>query len=363
VTRLISVRVGSVDLRSFATGAGLGVLKPSASTAGNLSGVSRTTLSGNQTVTVANTVIQDRDVTGKIDIRAANVTVTNCTMDSLVCTDVACSNALVQDCYIGPRSESNVNGSAVTGHDFTLKRCILEHHIDGVNVFNTAMPAPYNSGVIMYHNWIRNLAWWTASAGGIVHPTDDFSHNDGIQHQGGWNTKIVGNLIEGRFGRQYAHWQSTNYPTEPYTSVAVNSLGDGGPWYTLPDRGDGNEASGRYNTDSTTPKKTASLTAMLIGNNVGTSRYITLTDNWIYGGDFGVNLGGFALTGTDNLITALRNRFSRDQGNQSTGGDNTNTISGAGTGWAGSGLVVGGAGTSDKNYYEDNGNEINFRGD
>lgn len=340
-----------------------GTTKPSALTAGVIPNVPLTTLAGNQTITVAGTTLANRDITGKVDVRAANVTLRNCRADSLVATDSACSNLLAEDCSFYPRSESNANGSAVTGHDFTLRRCEVKWHIDGVNVFNTSATQPYSSNVVMHHTWIHDLAWWTASAGGIVHPSDDFSHNDGIQHQGGWDTEIIGCLIEGRFARQYAHWQSNTYPTEPYAPITLNSLPDGGPWYPLPDLGTGSESTGRYNTDSSSPKKTASLTGMLIGNNVGTSRRITFTDNWVYGGDFGVNLGGLALSGTEVLITALRNRFDRTQGTQGSGGDDTFTIAGAGSGWAGSGLVISGAGTADKNYYEDNGNEINFRGD
>jgi hypothetical protein len=333
-----------------------GTTKPSALTTGVIPNVTRTTLAGNQTITSAGTVLVNRDITGKVDIRAANVTLRNCTMDSLVCTDSACVNALIEDCTIAPRSESNTNGSAVTGHDFWLKRCLIEKHIDGVNVFNTSATQPYDSNVKIHHTLIRNLAWWTASAGGIVHPSDDFSHNDGIQHQGGWNTEIIGNLVEGKFARQYAHWQSTTYPTEPYSPITLNSLADGGPWYPLPDLTTGSESTGRYNTDSSSPKKTASLTCMLIGNNVGTSRYLTVSYNWFYGGDYGVNLGGFNQTGTDDLITAVGNRFDRTQGTQGTGGDNTYTFAGAGTGWTG---YI----TQSGNIYEDNGNPINFRGD
>lgn len=345
-----------------------GTTKPSDDTTGVLPGVSRTTLAGNQTITVDNTVIQNRDITGRVDIRAANVSILNCTMYNLVCTDSQCENAFIQDCTIRPPGAgNNTYGAGVVGHDFYLNRCKISGFIDGFNIHNTNLaPADYPLNVTCHHFWIDGLAYWTAASAGVVHTSDTWTHNDGFQVFGGFGLEIVGGWIDAKLERQYAHWQSTTYPTEPYSPITLNSLGDGGPWHELPDRGTGTEASGRYNSDSATPVKAISLTGLLINNSQGRTREIVMTDNWIYGGDFGVNLGGFNYDSTGvSLGTFHRNRFDRSQGSQGAGGNDTHTFSGAGTGW--SGFINSGAGTSNRNYYEDQGNtpagEINFRGD
>ena len=65
--------------------------------------------------------------------------------------------------------------------------------------------------------------------------------------------------------------------------------------------------------------------------------------------------------GTTNFGSLIRNRFTRDQGVQSTGGNNTYTIN-LDTSWAG--LLTEaycGEGTADKNYCLDNGAEVLVR--
>lgn len=344
----------------------LGETKPSALTTGNLPGVSRTTNSGNLTLSADNTIIEDLTITGRLSVNAAGCRAYNVRAYELVTTNINCEDFIIEDFHIEPPSASNVYGSGIQGHDFTARRGYIKGFIDGITVHNNSQwiaqgeTGTYNTNVVVEHCWIDGLAYWTAATGGVVHPSDQWSHNDGIQHQGGWGSSFIGNLIDANLVRQYAHWQATNWPAgpEPWTSVALNSLGDGGPWFAFPNRGTGTEATGRYNQDSAGDgTKSSSLTCFLIGNNVGTSRQITFNKNWLYGGDFAFNGGGFNRgSETNHLLTSTGNRFSRDQGEQDTGGNNTYTFAGFGTGWLSGGFI-----TQSGNIYEDNSAAINYR--
>lgn len=343
---------------AMSSGGGLGLVMPSDDTTGTLPGVSRDTIGSNVTLSTNDQVYEDHTVNGNISVTGKRITIRNCRMSKLTVTNVNAEDLLVEDCEIRPHSPSNTDDSGVKGHDYTLRRVKISGFIDGINVYNNnSLPDGYASGVVVEHCWVAGLAYWTASAGGVVHPSDTWSHNDGVQHQGGWGSSFVGCLFDATLERQFAHWMATDWSTEPYTPIALNSLPDGGPWHTLPDRGTGTEATGRYNADASSPApKASSITNFLIGNNVGTSRGLTVSYNWFIGGDMAFNGGGFNRgSETNHLLTAVGNRFSRDQGDQQTGGDDTMTFAGFGTGW--SGFI-----TQSGNVYFD-GAAINFRGD
>jgi hypothetical protein len=197
----------------------------------------------------------------------------------------------------------------------------------------------------------HDLSWFTAAKPGDIHPTDTETHNDCIQHQGGRGTVIEGNALHaGPFARQVGHWRTVG-DAEPWRTVPLRSLPDGGPFQPLPDRGTGTGADGRYNWDD--------QACLMIGDEVGTTHELTFTANWCRGGNYAVNGGGNAPVAGLRLGTFTRNRFDRTQGAQSSGGDRTHTIT-LGTGWEG--RVASGAGTADRNTYLD-GAEIEFRGD
>lgn len=361
----------------------VGTVKPDTFNTGVLPDITRTTVNGNVTLdaTWSNQVYENRTLNGRITVTGPFVTIRNLLIQGntsspgnpISCNSASVTNLVIEDVYIRPATLQYQYGTGVIGHDFLAKRVRIEGTIDGFGVYNTTATKPYPTNVTISMCWVNRLIWWTDDVTGTVHSSDKWSHNDGIQLQGGWGLLVIGSLIDGRFEKQAGHWQVTNPNVEPYSTITLFSLPDGGPFYTIGDRGTGNEANGRYNDDArTAPNKPFSLTCFLINNNVGTSREITLTQNWFYGGEFGVNLGGFSRPASESpdpafLIDVSNVRFDRTQGEQGAGGNDTNTVSGAGSGWAGSGDVISHAGTSLRNYYEDQGNisagEINFRGD
>ena len=337
-----------------------GVDQPTANNTGAYAGTQDATLNSDQIITTPGTILENKIINGVVFIRAADVTVRNCYIrggasvgSCLVdCSNAACSNALIIDCTIAPGNNQMCDG--IRGHDFTAKRNNVYWCVDGIGPYNPTAAQPYQTNVVIEQNYIHDLSWWTAASVGVVHPSDTETHNDVIQHHGGGGTIIKGNTLDARYGRQYAHWFCTGDPqVEPYTSVALHSLPDGGPYQPLPDRGTGTEADGRYNTDD--------QACLMINNIVGYTFQLHVTDNWFIGGNFAVNGGGNTNPGGGVFLGEFkRNRFSRDQANQGSGGDTTQTINFQGAGWTSADADIPLTGV-DKNYYGDNNAAITVR--
>jgi len=335
-----------------------GTYKPGPSNTGVLPGVVRTVASGNVTLSTPGQVYENVTVNGRISVKAANVTIRNVLVNGqgqtpaaglINCANAAVSNCIIEDVTIAPNTP-HWTWNGIVGHDFTVRRSDISGTTDGIEVYNTSAAQPYASGCVIEANWIHDLVWWTAATSGVVHTTDTETHNDGIQHLGGTGTRIVGNFIDAAFSRQRGHWITTTL-TEPYSSVALHSLPDGGPYQGIPDRGDGNEANGRYNWDDDA--------CLMIGANYGYTAAMVVEDNWFYGGNFSVNAGGNPYPGSGvNLGSFKRNRFDRKQGSQGAGGNNTYTLALLGN-WAGHcDIPLTG---SDANVYENDGAYITVR--
>jgi hypothetical protein len=338
----------------------IGVDEPDETTTGLLPDITLTVVNGDVSLSTPGQVYENKDIFGRVSVSAANVTIRNCRIRGgsspstglITLTSASVSNCVIEDCLITPDyPHSDWNG--VVGHDFTLRRCNIWGTTDGLNIHNTHATQPYDTNVIVEQCYIHDLSWWTAPTGGIVHPSDTETHNDLIQHMGGRGTIIRGNRLDAYFARQFGHWYVTGDPhTEPYTTVPLHSLPDGGPYQPIPNRGNGNEATGRYNYDD--------LSAIMIGDEVDNTTELLVTDNWMRGGNFTVNGGGNPNPGGGvSLGSFLRNRFSRDQGNQGSGGDTTQTLNFQGGSWAG--FVTAPTSGADMNYYEDNGHAITVR--
>jgi hypothetical protein len=341
----------------------LGVDQPGPSNTGVLPGITRTVVPGNVTLSTPNQIYRDKTIQGRLSITAANVTVINCEIQAnttpasgvVGCTNAAVSNAVFEDCTIYTLNPHYTWGG-VYGHDYTLRRCNVYGTTDILNIVNSSIPAanrPYQTGVVVEQCWLHDPVWWTAAAGGTVHPSDTETHNDMIQQFGGLGTSIRGCTIDARYARQKGHWFVTNPAVEPYSTVALHSLGDAlnGPNQTIPDRGSGTEATGRYNTDD--------IAALMINATSGYSADFVFEDNWVIGGNYAVNGGGNPNPGGGvNLGSFKRNKFSRDQGTQGSGGNTTYTLAFLG-GWAGA--VDAPTTGPDANYYVDDRSLIQVR--
>lgn len=337
------------------------------------------------TFTTDDEVIEGYNFLGIVQPRADNVTLRNCKINgypvtttpgegtALVdCTHSLCTNFKIEWCDLKPQAPHWNWDSAIKGRHFTMRYCRLRECTDDVNIH------VYTDGfthVVMEQNLFENVAFWTGQTGGIVHPQDAFTHNDSIQHIGGRGSRIRGNAFQTYYKRQYGHWEDLGgggAGTEPYVGIGINDLPQGaprygGPWVpggdsltwpglnTLPDRGSGTEATGRYNRGS--------LSGLQIGRNLGASYELEVWGNWFYGSAFAINGGGNYYPGNNEFLgTFYRNRFSRDQGQQDIGGNFTHTINidtDAEPGWNGH-VDIPTTGVN-RNYYMSDGAAITVR--
>lgn len=347
---------------SAVVSATIGVAQPDLSNTGPDTGLTVST--GDRTYSTNNQVVENLEIHGRVSFTGKGQKMRNCrVLGGTPATSgglglIQCTNVNVQDLYLENVECVPINPSftwnGIVGHDFVGRGLKIHHCQDGIQIKNSSAPYPFSTGVDLQQSYIYDMAWWTASTGGIVHPTDTETHNDGIQHMQGLDSIIKWNTIDSRFAKQYGHWVVTNPNVEPYVTVPLHSLPDGGPYQNIPDRGTGSAATGRYNWDD--------QSCLMIGDEEGKPTYrLVFEDNWLYGGNFSVNGGGNSNPGGGVILGSIkRNKFDRTQGNQGSGGNTTQTINFQLGGWSASTVDIPLTGP-DANVYMDDGSPVTVR--
>ncbi|MBP7406068.1 MAG: hypothetical protein KA973_14235 [Candidatus Microthrix sp.] len=126
----------------------------------------------------------------------------------LKCTNARTGQAVLTDCTIRPRTESDGRDGAL-GWQFELYRCHITGGVDGVGIYNTGGP---NANVKVKGCLIEDLAY--------TYPDRDHAdgcHNDCIQIQGGKYIEIVGNALKGT--AHYMAGSGQYFPTHASTDL------------------------------------------------------------------------------------------------------------------------------------------------
>jgi hypothetical protein len=233
--------------------------------------------SGDILVTTPGTVIEGLYVTGRILVRAANVTIRQCEIvgngyrsgnTGLVdCNHHAASGVLIEDCELHQAAATaNVWHDGVIGHDYTARRNLVYDVVDGFGAYNSTN-GNGAANVVIEANYVRNLSYFTPDPNHSDHRT----HNDCIQIQGNSNYRIVGNHLRA------------------YVSTSVGNGASNDPYYPV------------------TTGQVITITPSL-----GPVTHVDINCNWIYGGSRGV----IAIQGAQpygfNLGSITGNRFGRD---------------------------------------------------
>lgn len=206
-----------------------GTYRPDATTTGVISGTSLTASSGNMTITDDDTVVENMDIFGFVDIRAANVKIKNCrvrggtdsglTTALIKCLDDNCSNALIQDCLLQPDNPSEwING--IMGHDFTAQRNEILNCCDGIDVFWTTNPTA-DISVLIEQNYIHDQFFVRPAANGT---RPEGTHNDCIQVSAGTNIHVLGNNLQAFIASGMGSASDTgrpNYPSLAYMTGII----------------------------------------------------------------------------------------------------------------------------------------------
>jgi hypothetical protein len=174
-------------------------------------GTALTTYSGPSTITTAGTVIDGKQITSCLVIKANNVTIRNSLIVSNGCffnvlADNGNTGLLLQDVEVD--GLKNLSGdSAVNGSGYTCLRCNIHGTVDGFKA---------GSNVVIQDSWIHDLA------------IGNDSHNDGIQSLGTTSLKILHNRIVMADGATSAVILSTGSASDMRNvQIANNFLGGG----------------------------------------------------------------------------------------------------------------------------------------
>jgi hypothetical protein len=315
MVRTLHVRIGASQGRDTLV---MGSYEPDENTTGVPAGTSLTNLTGNQIITTPGTTLFRRNITGYVDVRAADVTIKECriwgdpsnsTNHGLITARHAdCINLVIEDNTIDPGSSGTFWMTGIIGHDFTSRRNRIKNVVDPIGIYNDQAPGS-NSNVLVEADFLGPCAWFTT-------PPDtnqvDGSHNDVIQIQGGVGTEIRYSKLWGK--------QSTEV---------------------------GNGASGGRQGAT----QTQSLSCIQFNDNVGDPYDVYVHDNWLYGGEISVNGSDSSMTAPvgEVVATFYRNRFDRSQWFYP---QNVQLYLLDAAEWDT------GAGTANKNYFMDNGQEV-----
>jgi hypothetical protein len=217
------------------------------------------------------------ELSGRIKVQAANVTIRNSringpvdgsqsTVGLIAAVDARVKNLIVENCVLTPTAGGLTDG--IVGHDFTARNNEIYGTVDGIGVFNTKGPA---ANVVIEGNHIHDLAWFRNEPNNRPEGT----HNDGIQIQGGTNITIRNNHIE------------------TYLSRTAGDVND--PGWT------------RYG-----------MQGIMVQNNVNHVSNVVIDGNTIDGGTSGVHVfSGHA--GALGTVTVSNNVFPRTQRANSAG--------------------------------------------
>lgn len=153
-----------------------------------------TVRSGDQTITTADTLLEDLDIYGRVFVRAANVTIRNCrirggpTGSCLIdATSTSCTGLTVEDCTLRPDVPTyDCNG--VNGAGFTATGCDISAVVDGFGVWLTQDPDAAN--VSITGNYVHDVHCQSSP-----YHSDGVTHNDGVQIHGGGPVVIRGNTF------------------------------------------------------------------------------------------------------------------------------------------------------------------------
>lgn len=290
--RTVDVALGGAGSLAVATSLGnprdalvVEVDQPTASTTGVPAGTVLVARAGDVVVSTPGATLEGMDITGRVIVRAAGVTVKSCRVRGasaltaqgglIDATHTAASGLRVIDTEIRPDYPS-LYTDGILGHDFLALRCNIYGCVDPVGVYNQYNPlAPVN--VTIQQCWLHDLAYFTPD------PThsDNITHNDGVQSQGGSGMRVVGCRID------------ANYST---------TFGTGEPFPT-----------------GLTQQLSAVMLSPAASADIGTWAITgcEINGNWVYGGKIAINAGHDRNAGAD-LGVCLRNRFDGTQYADST---------------------------------------------
>jgi hypothetical protein len=236
-------------------------------------------VNGTQTYSATNTeanrvTINDVRFRCRVNITGSAYTFKNCVFEgdplhglSLVqCNAAAVRNIIFQDCSFSPITVWS-NTSGISGHNFKLLRCEIEHVIDGIALINANGYAPtVDNNVQIYQCYGHDFAMVSPDPGAAGGFGDNSGHVDFFQIRGGSNVHLRGNNIQMYVTTNRGIGDHFNAPLELSNNYHVT----------------GN----KYPND---PVPNAGVSIVMYSPLLGDTTNLIVEDNWIDGGSYMLN--------------------------------------------------------------------------
>jgi hypothetical protein len=187
-------------------------VKPDASNTGwQHTGVTLTAYTGPMTITKPGTVIDGKDIRGRLDIEADDVTIQRSRLSSGdfygIYVAKGAERLVIVDTELDGRGNPR-NDSAVSSHDFTVVRGNIHGWVDGFKA---------DQNVNIVNSWLHDFA------------TGSGNHNDGIQISGRGNILIQGNRFDARSKSESGAMNASVYTNTDY-GIRPNNVVVRGNW-------------------------------------------------------------------------------------------------------------------------------------
>lgn len=256
----------------------LGTTKPTVANTGVgiIAPVPTTVLSGNQTFSTPGQLIENKVITGRVVITAANVTIRNCIIApqtipssaTYIVTTAAATNARIEFCDVSGKDAPSKLNTGIGPKNYTSYRNNVYTVCDGFGIFNNAS-GQTDANAFIQGSYAHDLLGITPDPS----HADDRSHDDGVQVQGGLNWVIEGSTIIGSEDPVNSNIVGSSHPTATGAAAAY-----------------------------------ASTSAIMLNSGVGAKPQGKLINNWLSRGAYTVNGGATA----GAVIEISGNRFGRD---------------------------------------------------
>lgn len=278
----------------------LGETKPTTHNTGLLEPTSSISTGGNLTFATDDEVIENVRFERRVSVTAKRVTFRNCqfvgaptwalgsAVGLLQCTNDNVEDLLIEFCEIEPQTH-NVWLSGILGHGYTVRGSKIRGVTDALRVQRTT--GALGNTIHAEGNLMEFLAYFCPNAEEASPTTDNRSHNDAIQFVGSQShigSTVIGNTLRGN------------------VDPAIGNAGQAVVWAGTPC------ASDRVSGFEYFDLGTWGFSSIQFGTRSGTPvlQDILIDQNWIDGGEVGIN-GGTWSAGVTNLAIT-RNRWGRD---------------------------------------------------
>jgi hypothetical protein len=202
-----------------------GAYFPDATNTGLLTPVSALTiLTGTQTYsTTSPRIVSNTRFQGIVNVSGSNITFRNCLFEgdssgqnSVFTRYATASNIAFEDCLFRPAFPRDVSNNLL-GRGWTARRCEFRGAVDGCDPVPVAGAARVDCA--LYGCWIHDLAGFLTTT-----QTSGYTHNDGIQWQGGLGLTLIGNRIEGYLDPNLGDFSSSPSGDNSTSAIMINNL-------------------------------------------------------------------------------------------------------------------------------------------